>query len=142
MALRIPPKPFKTLKELFSLTKPIEAKRDTNTKPLAVKRDTTPYIERQGWKRSNGFYPVTWQGWYRTRGGSWEGKITASTPPQFYIYKPPEALTTKHSHKACFHRRSDGWCDVHFRIIPGDLSSGIIKLERILYEAYVLQKSA
>jgi hypothetical protein len=124
-------RPFKKLKSLKNVLR--------FGKPIAVKRTSSaaPYIEQTGW-RVSGTFPREWHGYYRTRFGSWKGRITASTPPQYAIYKPPEALTTKHSHKLCFHPLPDGWCSVHFKIQPRDLDSGVIKLERILSEAYLL----
>jgi hypothetical protein len=106
-------------------------------KPIAVKRSSAPYIEKTGW-RETGTMPAEWHGYYRTRFGSYKGRITASTPPQYYIYQPPEGLTTKHTHKNCFYLMRDNWCSVHFKIQPRDLDSGVIKLERILCEAYLL----
>jgi hypothetical protein len=130
MAFRLK-QPFKKLKSLKNLL--------PFGKPIAVKRTSsaTPYIEQKGW-RETGTSPREWHGYYRTRFGSYKGRITASTPPQFYIYKPPEGLTTRHVHKFCFDRSPDGWCSVHFRVLPKDLDSGVIKLERILCEAYLL----
>jgi hypothetical protein len=141
MALRIATKrPLKTLKPLLSLKNVLRF-----GKPIAVQRTSsaTLYIEKTGWKQSTSTSPAEWHGYFRTRFGSWKGKIKTTTPPQYSIYKPPAGLTTKHSHKRCFDLASDGWCSVHFNIVPKDLDSGVIKLERILYEAYLLtQKSA
>ena len=136
MAFRIsakrPLKKFQLLKKLLPFGKPIE-----------VKRSAAPYIEQTGWQQSISTTPREWHGYYRTRFGSYKGRITASTPPQFYIHKPPAGLKTKHSHSACFTALADGWYSVHFRIMPKDLDSGVIKLERILCEAYLLtQKTA
>jgi hypothetical protein len=115
-------------------------------KPIAVKRSTSaiPYIERTGWERATSTTPAEWRGYFRTRFGSYKGRIIASTPPQYYIYKPPKGLKERHSHAACFSKLGeDGWFSVHFSKVPKDLDSGVIKLERILCEAYLLtQKSA
>jgi hypothetical protein len=139
MALRFPTKrPFKKLTPLKSLKRLLPF-----TKPIEVKRSSTPYIEQTGWRLSTSTTPCEWHGYFRTRFGSWKGKIKTTTPPQYSIYKPPLGLTTKHSHKRCFNLASDGWCSVHFQVLPKDLDSGVIKLERILSEAYLLtQKSA
>jgi hypothetical protein len=140
MPFLLTPKGRQVLRKLFPLKR---AHRANHKSPLAVKRSTTTYLAKQGWKVSISTTPAVWYGWYRTKGGSYKGKVTASTPPQFYIQKPPQGLKTKHSHSACFTKLDDDWYSVHFRIMPKDLDSGVIKLERILYEAYLLtQKSA
>jgi hypothetical protein len=136
MAFRIsakrPLKKFQLLKNLLSFGKPIE-----------VKRSTAPYIEKNGWQLCTSTTPSEWRGYFRTRFGSYKARITVSNPPQYYIHKPPAGLKTRHSHSACFTALADGWYSVHFRIMPKDLDSGVIKLERILCEAYLLtQKSA
>ena len=112
-------------------------------KPIAITRSSKRYIEGTGWQQTN-TTPCEWHGYYRTRFGSWKGRIIASTPPQFYIYKPPKGLKERHSHAACFNKiGDDGWYSSHFKKMPRDLDSGVIELERILCEAYLLtQKSA
>ena len=147
MSMRIPQASLTKLKQVLSFAKPGALKTDTAKTHISVKRDTRTYIERQGWTLSNGSWPPTWHGYYRTKVGSWKGMIKTTTPPGFYIFKPPEGLTTKHSHRLCFHPTPDGWCSVHFNTAlhptPRDLDSAVIKLEKILYEAYVLtQKTA
>jgi hypothetical protein len=131
MAMRFPPRPLAKLKNLLSFKH-----------PMVVKRGARPYIEMQGWKQVSRTTPPEWHGYYRIRFRSYKGKIKASTPPQFYIYKPPEALTTRHSHRACFTTLADGWCSVHFRIMPRDLDSGVMQLERILREAFLLSQTS
>src|SRR5438105_2204298 len=79
-------------------------------KPIAVKRSTDPYLPKQGWQLDTSTIPAAWHGYYRTRFGSYKGRITASTPPQFYIHKPPKGLKERHSHGACFTKiGDDGW---------------------------------
>ena len=130
MTLRSAKQPLKQLQHLKKLL--------PFGKPIAVKRDTAPYIEKTGWRLCTSTTPSEWRGYYRTRFGSYTGRITASTPPQYYIHKPPKGLKERHSHKACFTKLAGDWYSVHFRIMPRDLDSGVIKLERILYEAYLL----
>ena len=130
MVMRISKRPLKKFQQLKKLL-PIG-------KPMTVQRSSTPYIEKMGWQQTTSFFRREWHGYYRTRFGSYKGRITASTPPQFYIYKPPKGLKERHSHKACFTALKDGWYSVHFNTIPRDLDSGVIKLERILCEAYLL----
>ena len=137
MALLIstrPLKKFKLWKKLLPFGKPIAVKRSTSA---------IPYIEKTGWQLCSSTTPSEWRGYYRTRFSSYKGRITTSTPPQYYLHKPPKGLKERHSHSACFTALPDSWYSVHFRIPPKDLDSGVIKLERILCEAYLLtQKSA
>jgi hypothetical protein len=134
MPLRLAARPLKHLKKLLPFGKSIEVKRTTSA---------MSYLEKQGWQLAASTTPPEWRGCFRTGFGSYKGRITASTPPQYYIYKPPAGLTTLHVHKRCFHPKPDGWCWVHFQVLPKDLDSGVILLERILCEAYLLtQKSA
>lgn len=132
MALRIAPKrPFTPLQHLKRLL--------PFGKPIAITRSRRRYIEEMDWQQSTRTTPPEWHGYYRTRFRSYKGRIIASTPPQYYIYKPPKGLKERHIHKACFSKfGEDGWFSVHFRIQPRDLDSGVIKLERILCEAYLL----
>jgi hypothetical protein len=131
MVMRFSPKrPLKTLKQLKGLI--------PFGKLIAITRSKKRYIEETGWEQTTSTFPHEWHGFYRTMVGSYKGRIIASTPPRYYIHKPPKGLTTKHSHKACFHLMPDNWCSVHFAIVPKDLDSGVLKLERILYEAYLL----
>jgi len=133
MKMRLSPRPLRQLKQLKKLL--------PFGKPIAVKRSTTTYLDKQGWKQSTSTTPPEWHGYFRTRFGSYKGKITASTPPQFYFQHPPEGLA-RHSHRACFHPLPGGWYHVHFSRVK-DLDSGVIKLERILHEAFLLsQKTA
>jgi hypothetical protein len=50
------------------------------------------------------------------------------------IRHPPRELRS-HSHWSCFRPQPDGWFTVHFVTVPSDVSSGIMKIERILCEA-------
>jgi hypothetical protein len=108
-------------------------------KPIAITRSRRRYMDEMGWEQSTRTSPAEWHGYYRTRFGSYKGRIIASTPPQYYIYKPPRGLKERHSHSACFSKfGEDGWYSSHFSIPPKDLDSGVIKLERVLCEAYLL----
>jgi hypothetical protein len=113
------------------------------TKSITIKRSTRTYMEGTGWQHTS-TTPREWHGYYRTRFGSYKGRIIASTPPQFHVYNPPKGLKERHSHAACFNKIGDyAWYSVHFKILPKDLDSGVIELERILREAYLLtQKTA
>lgn len=109
----------------------------TIKQPITVKRSTTLYLIQQGWKltnRSEG----RWEGYIRSRYGSYKGKVEHSTPLKFYIHNPPEPL--RHHHWSCFTALSDGWYSVHFKKLPKDADSGVIALEALINEAFLLSK--
>jgi hypothetical protein len=109
-------------------------------KPREVKRSQKTYLEEQHWSRTGTGPGARWDGFYRTRSGSYRGKIECSSPPKFYVKEPPEGLS-HHKHRPCFtDLKSGGWWSVHFRTQPKDLDSGVMELERILYEAVLLSK--
>ena len=137
MAFRLPAKRPRTSLRVLKKLLPFG-------KSIAITRSRRRYIEETGWRQTSDTSPREWRGYYRTRFGSFKGRIIASTPPQFYIHKPPRGLKERHSHAACFtDMGGDGWFSAHFRVPPKDLDSGVMKLERILCEAYLLtSKSA
>ena len=104
-----------------------------------IRRSADRYLTQQGWRLAPVGYGREWQGYYRTRYGSFKGRVVASsTPPGFYVYKPPAKLSS-HSHSACFTSQGNGWHSVHFRRVPKDIDSGVIAIERILYESMRLK---
>src|SRR5918999_5802919 len=84
---------------------------------ITVKRSTSPYLVQQGWKLTNGS-EGRWEGYYRSRYGSYKGKIEHSSPLKFYIHNPPEPL--RHHHWVCFTALPGGWYSVHFKLLPKD----------------------
>jgi hypothetical protein len=103
-----------------------------------IRRSPKTYLSQQGWRRAFLHSGSEWQGYYRTRFGSFKGRVAASNPPRFYL-KPPEKLR-RHSHWPCFSDQGNGWFSVHFYTIPKDISSGVIAIERILTECMRLNK--
>ncbi|MGI0023528.1 MAG: hypothetical protein ACREA4_00105 [Nitrososphaera sp.] len=59
---------------------------------ITVKRSATSYLKQQDWKFTNGRVPPRWEGYYRTRFGSFRGNVETLSCPRFYIHKPPEVL--------------------------------------------------
>lgn len=106
----------------------------TITHRATVQRSSTTYLKEQGWKLINGWPDAQWVGYYRTRFGSFKGKVESLSSPCFYIHNPPEALR-RHSHWACFSDRGSGWYRVHFRKMPKELDSGLMCILRMLTEA-------
>jgi len=94
-----------------------------------VKRQQLPYWSR-AWVRQGREYSGT----YQTPFGAFAGWICEGSETEFYIYQPPEAIR-HHSHWPCFQPRRDGWYLVHMVRRPGDVSSGIMTIERLLTEA-------
>jgi hypothetical protein len=97
-------------------------------------------MDAQGWHLTGSGPAARWDGFYRCRFGSYKGRITPATPPKFEIYKPPAELRG-HSHWSCFSSRGNDWYSVHFSRVPQDLSSGVLRIERIINEAYSLPKA-
>jgi hypothetical protein len=110
-------------------------------KRRAVKRSSASYLQEQGWKLTGSGASARWDGFYRSRFGSYKGRIVPTTPPQFIIYKPPAQLR-RHPHWSCFSSRGNDWYGVHFSRVPKDLSSGIMRIERIIHEAFSVPKTA
>ena len=112
----------------------------SHKKPVPVKRSAKRYIVEQGWHLSNSATYPEWHGYYRTRFGSFQGRVEMSYQPKYYVRNPPAGIT-RHSHSACFtDLRNGGWWSVHWYIQPQDIDSGVMELERILREAYLLTK--
>jgi hypothetical protein len=132
--------------QMFTL---IKAKKTALVKALSalksrfssklINRSSKTYLAEKGWRRFKSSPGYEWHGYYRSRYGSFKGRVLASASPSFYVYKPPEALKLKHSHSACFSSHGDGWYSVHFKRIPGDPDSGVMAIERILTESMRLQ---
>jgi hypothetical protein len=105
-----------------------------------IRRNPDRYLKQQGWALALLGKDTQWQGYYRTRYGSFKGRVVASaSPPSFYVYKPPETLKLKHPHSACFNSQGNGWFSVHFKRPPGDPDSGVMAIERILTESIRLK---
>lgn len=104
---------------------------------ITVKRSARPYLIQQGWKLTHGL-ERQWEGYYRTRYGSYKGKIERSSSPKFYIHNPPEPL--RQHHWACFTELPGGWYSAHFKKLPKDADSGVMAIERLINEAFILSK--
>jgi len=100
---------------------------------LTVRRQNRPYW-MNAWTRSGHEY----RGSYQTPYGAFVGWIYERTPREasFYIYQPPDELR-RHAHWSCFQPHSTpGWFRIHMAERPGDVSSGIITIERVLMDAF------
>jgi hypothetical protein len=123
------------LKSRLLLQRLLALKRGT-----IIRRSPKTYLRQQGWSLSALSIDSEWHGYYRTRYGSFKGRVIASSSnPRFYIYKPPEKLR-RHKHWCCFTDQTNGWYSVHFRRMPKDLDSGVMEIERIIGESMKLNK--
>ena len=108
-------------------------------------RSSKSYIDAQGWRLTSESGQPQLAGWYRSRYGSFAGFIRNldSTKPSFFIKDPPPELTNHPFHAACFTAKPDlgsGVYSVHFKIPPGDLSSGVIEIEGTINEGFLLAR--
>ena len=101
-----------------------------------VKRSEKSYWKQRGWKKVFDKY----HGYYRTSYGSFKGEATVSCSGriELFIINPP-ACMRKHSHWACFMKRSKDRFFIHSNKNGlFDLSSGIMDVERIIKESFEL----
>src|SRR2546430_406767 len=106
-------RPANLLQPLFAITRQI-------AKHITIKRSPKTYLKQRGWSRTALPTDSEWHGWYRTRWGSFRGRVAGSNPPRYYLFKPPEQLK-RHSHWCCFSDQGNGWYSVHFRKAPKDI---------------------
>lgn len=97
-----------------------------------VRPNPLPYHLEKGWKKVGRVY----QGYYRCRLGAFRGQIDErpSGDYKFYIFDPPEAVLTG-SHKDCFTNVGVGRYHIHFGVNSENLDSGIMALERLLFQS-------
>ncbi len=114
-------------------------------KPVAIKRSTKTYLKGQGWRLTYEKREEQLEGFYRSRYGSYSGKIQnlSSSKPSFFIKDPPQELKQHPYHGNCFTHRpqmGNGWYSVHFSTLPRDLDSGVLNIERTLNESFLIAK--
>lgn len=103
------------------------SRRIVNARPNSL-----PYHLEKGWRKSG----RTYQGYYRCRLGAFRGEIEERPDGyRFYILDPPLQVT-QGSHGPCFtYGGSMGRYHIHFAINSQNLDSGIMAVERILFES-------
>jgi hypothetical protein len=114
-------------------------------RPIVIPRDRQSYIDKQGWRLTSLNGTPQLEGWYRSRYGSYFGFIRNldSIKPSFFIKDPPPELTNDPWHGNCFTLRPElgsGVHSIHFKTLPGDLSSGVLNIERTINEAFLFAK--
>ncbi|MBI5806285.1 hypothetical protein HZA73_09585 [candidate division TA06 bacterium] len=97
------------------------------------KRSGLPYWMKAGWFQTNDGY----NGWYRTKYGSWKGYIHRDYQDSYsyFIIDPPSEVKNG-SHGACFSHRGNGKYQVHFSVKPTDIGDGILTVERLISESF------
>ena len=97
-----------------------------------VRPNPLPYHLEKDWQKVGRVY----QGYYRCRLGAFRGQIEErfNGDYKFYIFDPPEAVLTG-SHKACFTNVGAGRHHIHFGVNSENLDSGIMAVERLLYQS-------
>ena len=94
---------------------------------------TKTLFTSRGWeKRGRWCY-----GYYRTRYGSFQGKIRLRSfyAGDFYLRHPPEPLKT-HEHWPCFIPGDSGWYMLHFDKKPNMVEDGIKTIEALISSAF------
>ena len=114
-------------------------------RPIVLPRDRRSYVDREGWRLRTESGKPQLEGWYRSRYGAWFGFIRNldSTRPSYFIKDPPPELTNHKLHAACFTAKpdlGDGVYSCHFRVLPGDISSGVIAIEGTINEGFLLAR--
>jgi len=96
-----------------------------------VRPNSLPYHLEKGWQKIGRVY----QGYYRCRLGAFRGQIEErfSGDYKFYIFDPPQQALSG-SHKACFTNNGGNRYHIHFGVNSENLDSGIMAVERLLYQ--------
>lgn len=105
----------------------------TRGMPERIRRRELPYWQERGWRRDGDTYVGT----YQTPYGSFRGLIEDRGWGylRFYMLEPPLAVQNS-GHWACFQPRGRKGYHVHMARKPGDISSGILSIERLITEAH------
>ncbi len=112
------------------------ARKTTGNKITVVKANPLPYYRERGWTKKGKLI----KGYYRTKLGSFMGAIELRPGGEhkFFIYHPPEAVLSG-PHSACFNKAGkteNGYkYSIHFRVHAKDIDSGIMAVERTIYES-------
>lgn len=100
--------------------------------PRGRTRNTQPFYVERGWQLRGNMLC----GWYRTRYGSYEGRIENpfSSSARYSIIDPPNKLLHG-PHSPCFTQRDGNRFEVHFSRPPSDVTGGILTVEHTIIEA-------
>jgi hypothetical protein len=108
----------------------------SRTKPSAarsVTRQSRTLLQSRGWRTRGSIR----EGYYRTRYGSYPGRIECPYAGhwRYFITNPPEYLKN-HNHYCCFFPRGENRYEIHFEIMPSNAADGIAYIEQVLIEAH------
>ncbi len=105
------------------------------TRRIEVKPAQLPYWQEKGWKRSRDAFTTIYMGFFHSPRHKVPGKIEENVfGCKISVYNPPEHILRHHRTWGCFHRRSNGWWEIHHHGCP-NASSAIVQVERTLNEA-------
>lgn len=109
-----------------------------NGRICVVKCVPRAFWEKLGWARTG----HTYQGYYRTRFGSFRGYI-ARQGKMFgvYIFDPPQEVKL-HPKWACFVYAGDKWFYVNQSRLAKDVDGAIIGVQRIIEESFKIGAKA
>ncbi|CAG0986195.1 hypothetical protein PHYC_02037 [Phycisphaerales bacterium] len=99
--------------------------------PVVVQRNTQRLFEERGWRWKGN----TLEGFYRTKRGSFRGRIAGAdgSSPEFYIEASRAILDGPHG--ACFQPRGPREFRVHWSTRPDSVDTGILRIEHTILEA-------
>lgn len=97
-----------------------------------VRPNPLPYHLEKGWQKTKKVH----HGYYRCRLGAFKGEIEERPGGdyKFYIFNPPEEVLNG-SHAPCFTQVGNNRYHVHFGVNSENLDSGIMAVERLLYQS-------
>lgn len=100
--------------------------------PIEIKPNSLPYHQERGWTCRNNSY----SGYYRCKYGAWKGLITKNfgAPIKFYIFDPPKQVFSG-THSACFTSKDGYRYHIHFQVDSQSIDSGILSVERTIFES-------
>lgn len=101
---------------------------------IHVRREPMSYAKEQGWQKVG----RRWEGYYRTRYGSFRGVIETplfSGQLAYFILNPPEEILTG-AHGACFREQAQNKFRIHFSYKPQDMDSGIREIEQTIQASF------
>ncbi|MBL8745383.1 MAG: hypothetical protein JNK58_03400 [Phycisphaerae bacterium] len=97
-----------------------------------IRPNSVPFHEERGWRRHGSEF----RGYYRTRKGSFEGRIRGTGPrAEYFILHPPVRLVDGGPHAACFRQRGPHTFFIHWSEPPRDVDTGILRVEHCILES-------
>jgi hypothetical protein len=102
---------------------------------IEVKPAQLPYWQEKGWTRSRDTFTTVYVGYFHSPRHKVRGEIDENVfSCKISVHNPPEHVLRHHPTWGCFHRRANGWWEIHHHGCP-NASSAIVQVERTLNEA-------